>query len=307
MKVVYDIYNYTPVPCVATIGSFDGVHCGHRAILGELRASANEKGLPLMVITFARHPRLMFDGECEPFILTTNSEKLELLESAGADICVFLDFDSCMASMSARRFMEEVLVSRLGVQCLAVGYDHHFGKPCEGEGLPEYISYGKELGIEVFGAKPFEKNGRAISSSAVRRALEAGEAALATELLGHCYSLCGRVVQGEGIGRSLGFPTANILVDEPLKMVPANGVYEVAVQVGERNFKGVMNIGVRPTVGENLMRTLEVHLLDFEGNLYGADIKVELLRRLRDEHVFDNFEALRFQIEVDVARVRRGI
>ncbi len=307
MKVVYDIYNYTPVPCVATIGSFDGVHCGHRAMLGELRASANEKGLPLMVITFARHPRLMFDGECEPFILTTNSEKLELLESAGADICVFLDFDSCMASMSARRFMEEVLVSRLGVQCLAVGYDHHFGKPCEGEGLPEYISYGKELGIEVFGAKPFEKNGRAISSSAVRRALEAGEAALATELLGHCYSLCGRVVQGEGIGRSLGFPTANILVDEPLKMVPANGVYEVAVQVGERNCKGVMNIGVRPTVGENLMRTLEVHLLDLEGNLYGADIKVELLRRLRGEHVFDNFEALRFQIEVDVARVRRGI
>lgn len=307
MKVVYDIYNYTPVPCVATIGSFDGVHCGHRAMLGELRASANGKGLPLMVITFARHPRLMFDGECEPFILTTNSEKLELLESAGADICVFLDFDSCMASMSARRFMEEVLVSRLGVQCLAVGYDHHFGKPCEGEGLPEYISYGKELGIEVFGAKPFEKNGRAISSSAVRRALEAGEAALATELLGHCYSLCGRVVQGEGIGRSLGFPTANILVDEPLKMVPANGVYEVAVQVGERNFKGVMNIGVRPTVGENLMRTLEVHLLDFEGDLYGADIKVELLRRLRSEHVFDNFEALRFQIEVDVARVRRGI
>ena len=260
-----------------------------------------------MVITFARHPRLMFDGECEPFILTTNSEKLELLESVGADICVFLDFDSCMASMSARRFMEEVLVSRLGVQCLAVGYDHHFGKPCEGEGLPEYISYGKELGIEVFGAKPFEKNGRAISSSAVRRALEAGEAALAAELLGHCYSLCGRVVQGEGIGRSLGFPTANILVDEPLKMVPANGVYEVAVQVGERNCKGVMNIGVRPTVGENLMRTLEVHLLDFEGNLYGADIKVELLRRLRGEHVFDNFEALRFQIEVDVARVRRGI
>lgn len=307
MKVVYDIYNYTPVPCVATIGSFDGVHCGHRAMLGELRVSANGKGLPLMVITFARHPRLMFDGECEPFILTTNSEKLELLESAGADICVFLDFDSCMASMSARRFMEEVLVSRLGVQCLAVGYDHHFGKPCEGEGLPEYISYGKELGIEVFGAKPFEKNGRAISSSAVRRALEAGEAALATELLGHCYSLCGRVVQGEGIGRSLGFPTANILVDEPLKMVPANGVYEVAVQVGERNFKGVMNIGVRPTVGENLMRTLEVHLLDFEGDLYGADIKVELLRRLRSEHVFDNFEALRFQIEVDVARVRRGI
>ena len=307
MKIITDIYKHTPFPCAATVGSFDGVHCGHRAMLDELRAAALEKGLPLMVITFARHPRLLFDGECEPFLLTTNGERFAVLQAAGVDYCALLDFDSCMASMSAMRFMKEVLVERLGVQLLAVGYDHHFGSPQPGEGLGQYIVYGKELGVEVFGARPYTVDGATISSSAVRRALAVGDVVSAGKYLGRNYSFCGKVVRGQGIGRGLGFPTANVLVDEQLKVMPANGVYEVDVRLEGDTFKGVMNIGVRPTVGENLMRTIEVHLLDFVGDLYGRELVIEVIRRLRGELEFENFNALRFQIEVDVARVKRGI
>lgn len=307
MKIITDIYKHTPFPCAATVGSFDGVHCGHRAMLDELRAAALEKGLPLMVITFARHPRLLFDGECEPFLLTTNGERFAVLQAAGVDYCVLLDFDSCMASMSAMRFMKEVLVECLGVQLLAVGYDHHFGTPQPGEGLGQYIVYGKELGVEVFGARPYTVDGATISSSAVRRALAVGDVVSAGKFLGRNYSFCGKVVRGQGIGRGLGFPTANVLVDEQLKVMPANGVYEVDVRLEGDTFKGVMNIGVRPTVGENLMRTIEVHLLDFVGDLYGRELVIEVVRRLRGELEFENFNALRFQIEVDVARVKRGI
>ncbi len=293
-------------PCAATIGSFDGVHRGHLAMLAELRAAAATKGLPLMVVTFATHPRRLFDKESAPFQLTPSCEKVKLLEAAGVDICVLLDFDHAMAAMTAARFMEEILVERLGVQLLAVGYDHHFGKPAAGEGLEQYIAFGKEQGIEVFGTQPFVVDGIAVSSSAVRRALSAGDVAHAALLLGRNYSLAGTVVHGAGIGRVLGFPTANISPADDEQMLPLDGVYETDVMIDGNAFKGVMNIGVKPTVNGK-QRTNEVFIIDFEGDLYGKEIAVQFVRRLRGEQVFDNVNALRFQIEVDVARVKRGI
>jgi riboflavin kinase/FMN adenylyltransferase len=189
---------------------------------------------------------------------------------------------------------------------LAVGYDHHFGKPAAGEGLEQYIAFGKEQGIEVFGTQPFVVDGMAVSSSAVRRALSAGDVAQAALLLGRNYSLAGTVVHGAGIGRVLGFPTANISPADDEQMLPLDGVYETDVMIDGNAFKGVMNIGVKPTVN-GTQRTNEVFIIDFEGDLYGKEIAVQFVRRLRGEQVFDNVNALRFQIEVDVARVKRGI
>ena len=158
-------------PCAATVGSFDGVHLGHRAMIAELRKAADERGLPLVAVTFARHPRLLFDGSCEPFLLTQNSEKESLFSELGVDVLVKLDFDTCMASMCAERFMREVLVGTLGVKLLGVGYDHRFGKPCEGECLEQYVSYGNALGVEVIGLSPFTLDGNKVSSTVVRKAL----------------------------------------------------------------------------------------------------------------------------------------
>lgn len=307
MQLITDISDFDKKPCAATIGSFDGVHTGHIAMLSELRVAAAERGLPLVVVTFANHPRLLFNSESTPFLLTPGSVREELLASAGVDCCVMLDFDRAMASMSAEHFMREVLVERLGVQLLAVGYDHHFGKPAAGEGLEQYISYGRKYGVEVFGTKPFAVGDTIVSSSAVRRALSAGDVEAAKAFLGRSYALHGTVVHGAGIGRQLGFPTANISLPDAMQQLPADGVYEVDVTLDGDNYKGVMNIGRKPTVASGKERTLEVHIIGFEGDIYGKPVTVEFVRRLRDEQIFDNVNALRFQIEVDVARVKRGI
>lgn len=307
MEIITDIRECHGTGCAATIGSFDGVHLGHRAMIAELREAAIAEGLPLTVLTFARHPRLLFDGECESFLLTTNSEKAALLQQMGVDRMVLLDFDSCMAAMCAERFMREVLADALGVKLLGVGYDHHFGKPCEGEGFEHYAAYGKELGIEVMRLSPFTIEGNKVSSTVVRRALGIGDMATANALLGHAYSFSGTVIKGAGIGRGIGFPTANIQPDDEMKLLPSNGVYEVDASLGGERHKGVMNIGTNPTVSDRMLRSVEVHLLDFSGDIYGAGITIEPVRRLRGEVNFGSIEVLKLQIGVDVARVRRGI
>lgn len=307
MDIVTDIRNCNTQGCAATIGSFDGVHLGHRAMIAELRTVAMAQGLPLTAVTFERHPRLLFDGECEPFLLTTNSEKAALLESLGVERMVMLDFDSCMASMSAERFMREVLAEALGVRLLGVGYDHHFGKPCEGEGFEQYAGYGHELGIEVMRLSPFTIEGGKVSSTVIRRELSAGNISAANALLGHPYGFSGTVVQGAGIGRGIGFPTANIQLCDDMKLLPADGVYEVDAELDGKQYKGVMNIGVKPTVCDRMLRSIEVHMIDFCGDIYGSKLTVKPVRRLRGEINFRNIEMLKLQIGVDVARVKRGI
>lgn len=307
MEIINDIRDFVKRPCAATVGSFDGVHLGHRAMIAELRKVADERGLPLVAVTFARHPRLLFDGSCKPFLLTQNGEKESLFSELGVDVLVKLDFDTCMASMCAERFMREVLVDTLGVKLLGVGYDHRFGKPCEGECLEQYVSFGNALGVEVIGLSPFTLDGNKVSSTVVRKALAAGDVAQANSLLGYNYRLTGCVVTGAGIGRGLGFPTANVQLGDEMKMLPLDGVYEVDILHGGERLKGVMNIGVKPTIGENMLRTIEVHIIDFSADLYGQVITVELVRRLRGELQFANVQALKLQIGVDVERVKRGV
>lgn len=304
MKIITDINEYIPEPCAATIGSFDGVHLGHRSILDELREAASADGLPIMVLTFARHPRLVFGCDAGPFLLSSREGKIALLESLGVDILVMLDLDTYMASMSAERFMREVLLERLGVCILAVGYDHHFGKPCITEGIREYILYGKKLGIDVFRASPFAINGKKVSSSEVRQTLLDGDVETAALLLGRRYSISGKVVHCAGIGHTLGFPTANITPSCDMLIMPKNGVYEVDAIVEGKTYKGVMNIGVKPTVNSDKIRSAEVHIIDFSGDIYGKSISVSFVRRLRDEAHFDSLESLRAQIELDVEKVK---
>ena len=307
MEIITDINDFKALPCAATIGSFDGVHQGHRAMLVELQSRAAELGLPVMVVTFARHPRTLFASACEPFLLSTNAEKVAMLEAFGVDYCVMLDFDANMADMSAEGFMNEVLSERLGVKLLCVGYDHHFGKPKKGEGFEQYVEYGKALGMELFMASPFDVDGLTVSSSKVRRALSQGDVVLANSLLGFDYSFKGSVVHGAAIGRSLGFPTANLLLDDAMKLLPADGVYAVRVSCDGKNYKGIMNIGVKPTIAENLQRTVEVYIMDFDGDIYGKDVVVAPLCRVRGEMVFENVEALRCQINSDVEFVKNKI
>lgn len=307
MEIITDINKFKTLPCAATIGSFDGVHLGHRAMLKELQQRAVQQGLPVMVVTFARHPRMLFDSAREPFLLSTNSEKIALFDACGVDCCVMLDFDLQMASMSAERFMKEILSECLGVKLLCVGYDHHFGKPRNDEGFEQYVEYGKALGMELFMASPFVADDMAVSSSKVRRALAVGEIAVANSLLGYEYAFAGSVVHGAAIGRSLGFPTANISLCDGMKLLPADGVYAVRLYCDGEVYKGVMNIGVKPTIGENLHRTVEVYAIDYEGDMYGKDVVVTVIHRLRGEMVFESVEALRSQINSDVEYVKSEI
>ncbi len=302
MEIITDIENMTPVATVATIGSFDGVHLGHRAMIAEARQIASARGLPFTAISFVRHPRLLFDAGCGPFLLTQFEDKISHLISCSVERCVLLPFDKDMASLTAREFMSQILCKRLGVTVLAVGYDHRFGHPQPDEDFEQYVAYGKDLGMEVYRMSPYFLDGDKISSSVIRRLLVAGDVSGAARLLGRNYSLRGKVVHGAAVGRSIGYPTANISLDEPMQLLPLDGVYECRVHLSDKLYQGVMNIGCKPTLGGEI-HTVEVFLIDFSGDIYDADVNVEFVRRLRDEQRFENLNELRDQIERDVESV----
>ncbi len=305
MEIFTDIDSLGNTPSAVTVGSFDGVHRGHVAMITEARELAASRGLPLTVVTFARHPRLLFSGSDAPFLLTSTDDKLLLLERAGVERCLLLPFDNAMASLTAEEFMHDILLQRLGVRMLAVGYDHHFGRPQTGEGISQYVEYGREMGVEVVQLHPYTPDGQKISSSRVRGELAAGDVEAAARMLGRNYSLQGRVVHGEALGRRLGFPTANISLLEPLQLLPLDGVYECTIKVRLQSYRGVMNVGCKPTVNGS-SRTIEVFIIGFDGDIYGEPVVVEFVRRLRGERRFAGLDDLRAQIESDVRCVSEG-
>lgn len=282
----------------ATIGFFDGVHRGHRFLIEQVKEVARHYGVASSVVTFAEHPRRVLHSDYQPQALTTADEKREMLLAQGIDECHVLDFDERMASLSARDFMKTVLKERFGVRFLIIGYDNRFGHN-RSEGFDDYVRYGKELGIEVIRARAFELDGIGVSSSVVRALLSEGEVELAARCLGYRYSLSGKVVDGVKEGRRMGFPTANIDMDGMQKMIPANGVYAVEAEVdGGSVYPAMMNIGNRPTF-DGQKTTMEVNIIDYQGNLYGRNLRVSFVKRIRAERKFPSEKALAAQLEKD--------
>lgn len=313
MKTIY-VDGGTPVnttACVATIGFFDGVHRGHRFLISQVRKQARAEGREAMVITFDRHPRQVLQDDYQPTLLTTTDEKLQLLKETGIDTVAVLHFDRVMASLSARDFMEQVLLGRLNVRTLVTGYDNRFGRG-RTENFNDYVRYGQELGIRVVQSEAFMLGGEHVSSSLVRSALLRGDVAHATRCLGRPYVLTGRVVSGHQEGRKLGFPTANVDVSASACLVPANGVYAVKVGImadgphaaSSATFEGMMNIGMRPTFSGH-RQTLEVYLFNFNGDIYGRELSVAFIRHMREEQRFDSADMLAAQLRRDEAEIKK--
>lgn len=284
---------------VATIGFFDGVHLGHNYLLEQLKTEAQQRGMQSVVVTFANHPRLFFDPNCALKQLTLSDEKVNLLKQKGVDEVVMLQFDDKLSKLTSREFMQ-LLVENYGVKVLLMGYDHRFGSD-RSTSFDEYIAYGKQLGLDIKRCDGFSESEVMVSSSKVRRALELWDIPLANKFLGYKYFIKGRVVEGQKIGRQIGFPTANLQVD-PLKLIPSDGVYVVEVVVKGKEYRGVLNIGTRPTVSGD-KRTIEVHIIGYEGvELYGEELELRFLRFLRHEQRFSSLEDLREQIRKDFNR-----
>ena len=291
---------------IATIGFFDGVHIGHCHLINMLKKVARERGVEACVITFDRHPRQVVQPEWCPEMLTTLEEKTQLLEATGIDRCEVLHFDREMANQSAHDFMLHTLKEKLGVSILVTGYDNRFGHN-RSEGFEDYVRYGKEIGIEVIKGEELTDGSNNVSSSSIRRMLKEGRIEDATRCLGREYQLTGTVVGGEHIGRTIGFPTANIRPDDSSKLSPANGVYAVDVwsQAGDINReRAMLNIGTRPTFN-GTATTIEVHIPHFAGNLYGSTLSIAFLRKIREERKFDSPEALVEQLNKDLNNIEQ--
>lgn len=287
--------------CVLAIGNFDGVHLGHQAVLTRLADASRQHGLPATLMLFEPQPREYLDPLNAPARLTRLSEKLTALADTPLDRVVCLRFDRAFAALSPHQFIDELLVAQLGVAAVVVGEDFRFGHRGAGD-LALLRDAGRRHGFVVPGCERFELDGRRVSSSWVRSALADGDLETVERLLGRPYRLLGRVMPGDRIGRELGFPTANL----PLRRArtPLSGVYAVRVAgLGDTPLPGAANIGRRPTVAGTQLR-LEVHLLDFDADIYGRKLVVEFVRKLRDECRFDSLDALRRQIQRDTAAAR---
>lgn len=305
---MYTYKNNDAIPwdrCVATVGFFDGVHGGHRFLLNEVVREARHRQMISVVVTFNEHPRKVLKSDFQPRLLTTPEEKLELIASTGIDACVVLDFSIELSKKTAKEFLSTILQDRLHVETLFVGYDHRFGHNREA-GYQEYKQYGSERNIRVIQAEQYTiESGEHFSSSQIRNALSEGDIMLANTLLTYPYTFIGKVVGGYKNGRKIGFPTANIWFDSKEKIIPAVGVYAVRVYIKGKAHKGMMNIGYRPTFSSGEPLTLEVHILDFESDIYDQKIKIECIYRIRDEMKFNGIEQLIEQLKKDKETVNK--
>ena len=283
---------------VVATGFFDGVHVGHRHVIQQLVEAAAVRGDESMVVTFWPHPRNVLQKEARSLrLLTTLAQKRELLLGMGVNRVEVLPFTKDFSSMTMREYLS-LLIEKYGAKTILLGYDNRVGS--DAAGADEVAAAAVELGLEVLKTEmvPSEK-GYAVSSTKIRARLEEGDVEGASAMLGYDYSLHGVVVAGNRLGRTIGFPTANMQLYEPLKLVPGNGVYFVKVRTLEKEYFGMCNIGCRPTVGTGNSRTIETHIFDFDEDIYGLDLEVTFLSRIREEIRFDSLDELRVQLEKD--------
>lgn len=286
------------LPLAATIGFFDGVHQGHQHLIQQVIADAKSRQLTSAVITFDEHPRKVVKPDYTPQLLTSFEERVELIRQTGIDLCIVLQFTPELAQLTAREFINQVLKNRLSVQSLIIGYDHKFGKD-RSEDYDDYVRYSRELGLNTFKADVLQIDNRNVSSSYIRESITEGRIAEANQLLNRPYSLRGTVVMGQQLGRTIGFPTANIQPLNSEKAIPANGVYAVRATVNGISHAAMLNIGVRPTVSTDLVKSIEANLFDFAEDIYGQEIEVEFIARLRDERRMNGLDDLKKQLAAD--------
>ena len=306
MKILTSFNGFPETASAVTIGFFDGVHKGHVALINQLKEAAARLGVPSVVVTFANHPREGLKANYIPKLLTTKDERLALLAATGVDYCVITPFDKELAEYSSKMFMRKYLSDGLHAKYLLVGHDHHFG--CDREkGFPHYQEAGVEFGIEVEQAPAFVADGVRVSSSLVRKSLEAGGVVAARNMLGYEYFLEGTVVSGHKVGRTIGFPTANLAINDVRKFIPGEGVYAVELELdgdGKR-MRGMLYIGSRPTfVTLEEVRSIELNVFDFDGDIYRKQVKVFFQEYIRAEVKFDTAEKLAKQLAVDRETVK---
>ena len=302
MKIYQQLTDFHPPHfSVVTSGTFDGVHLGHQKILRRLQELATRKQGETVLLTYWPHPRLILQPEDKSLrLLTTLSEKVKLLEEMGVDHLIILPFTKELSQMSSDEFIRDILVDKIQTKTLVIGYDHKFGK--NREGSFEYLqSHSSLFGFAIEEISRQDVDDLGVSSTKIRTALAQGDISTANKYLGRPYDLSGQVVKGQQIGRSLGFPTANIQIAEDYKLLPRDGAYAVHAEVNSIQYKAILNIGDRPTVdGEK--KTIEAHLIDFEGDLYGQELRVYFQEFLREEKKFESLDALKNQLVVDRER-----
>ena len=291
------------IGAVITVGTFDGVHRGHQQVLDVLRRTAQARNERSVVVTFDPHPLRIVRPESAPPLLTTAAEKIEILAQSGIERVALLRFTAALAAYPPRQFVDEILIDKLGMTHLVIGYDHGFGRGRSGD-VDTLRAIGREVGFGVDVVEPVTTDAGAVSSSLVRDLVQAGNVAAAADALGRPYSITGTVVRGEGQGRKLGFPTANIDVPNPEKLIPHEGIYAVRAALRDRFVDGVLHLGPRPTFA-GLPPSIEVHLFDFDEDIYGRRVRVDFIERIRDIAHFQSMDALVKAMEADCAEARR--
>lgn len=298
MKIYNSITDFvTEKKTVATLGTFDGVHIGHRKIIEKLLQSAIDTDSESLILTFFPHPRMVLQDSSEIQLLNTPGEKIRLLAATGLDNLIIHPFDEAFSRLTAEEFVSQILVEQFNIGKIIIGHDHRFGRNRTAN-IDDLIVYGQQFGFEVEQISAQEIDEVSVSSTKIRNALLGGNITLANEYLGYHYMLSGTVVEGRKLGRTIGYPTANIHITENYKLVPKIGVYIIRSVIAGNIVSGMMNIGTNPTVGGNAL-TIEVHFFDFDGDLYGQSVEISILEHIRDEQKFASIDALKQQLHHD--------
>ena len=300
MKIIGSDTQLEPGTTIATIGMFDGVHLGHATLLDFLKEQARQRGLESAVVTFAQHPQAVLHPEAGIKMIMTVDDKLKLIARHGIDCTVLLDFTHELSLLDSSRFIE-LLRDRYGVAALVAGYDHHFGHNKQ-ETFADYVRHGRELGVDIVKAPEYLGTYAPVSSSIIRKLIASGKVDDAMHCMGHPYSLAGKVVHGFHNGSGIGFPTANVGELDPTLILPHRGAYAVMVDVAGKHLKGMVNVGVRPTMHNGHRLSIEVNIFDFDDDIYGMPIKLEFIKFLRLEFKLGSIEELRAQLTRDRAQ-----
>ena len=282
---------------ILTIGTFDGVHIGHNKILKRLIQDSKKNNLSSLVMTFFPHPRMILNKSHDIKMIDTISEKINLLEKTGLDNLIIHPFDNNFSKIRAKEFVEEILVKKLKIKEIIIGYDHKFGKDREAS-VEDLKKFGQDYMFNVKEIPAEEIDSIAISSTKIRNAILNGEIEKCNKFLGRNFILTGKVVYGDGLGKKIDFPTANIEIKETYKIIPKNGVYLVKTKINSNTYFGMMNIGIRPTVG-GTNKSLEIHFFNFKDNIYGKNVSIEIIKKIRDEEKFSSIDQLKIQLKKD--------